>query len=184
MKLGQSLKMAVKSISTSMLRSFLTMLGVIIGLASVMIMVSYAKGQNMAIQQYYKSLGSNRVTVSASMDNPSFESVTSVLQRYCTKDYKNIVAFTPDETLYGLNVQYGIKTLISDNYETYPTIYLGNEQFRLCKTIRCPKAEIFRRWILITFSRSVYWGLPRQKSSLGTPILLTKKFVSMDTLLR
>ena len=48
MNLGQALKMAVKSISTSKLRSFLTMLGVIIGLASVMIMVSYAKGQNMA----------------------------------------------------------------------------------------------------------------------------------------
>lgn len=56
MKLGQSLKMAVKSISTSMLRSFLTMLGVIIGLASVMIMVSYAKGQNMAtvLQEFRK----------------------------------------------------------------------------------------------------------------------------------
>ena len=79
MNLGQALKMAVKSISTSKLRSFLTMLGVIIGLASVMIMVSYAKGQNMAIQQYYKSLGSNRVTVSASIDNPNFESIHSIL---------------------------------------------------------------------------------------------------------
>ena len=141
MNLGQALKMAVKSISTSKLRSFLTMLGVIIGLASVMIMVSYAKGQNMAIQQYYKSLGSNRVTVSASTNNPSFESINTVLQRYCAKDHKNIAGFTPDETLYGLNIQYGIKTLISDNYETYPTIYLGNEQFSTCRNYTLSKGR-------------------------------------------
>ena len=141
MNLGQALKMAVKSISPRKLRSFLTMLGVIIGLASVMIMVSYAKGQNMAIQQYYKSLGSNRVTVSASTNNPSFESINTVLQRYCAKDHKNIAGFTPDETLYGLNIQYGIKTLISDNYETYPTIYLGNEQFSTCRNYTLSKGR-------------------------------------------
>lgn len=133
MNLGQALKMAVKSISAGKLRSFLTMLGVIIGLASVMIMVSYAKGQNMAIQQYYKSLGSNRITVSASMGNPNAESVDAILRHYCAKYYENIAGYTPDEILGGLNVQYGIKTLNSDNSETYPTIYLGNEQFSLCR---------------------------------------------------
>lgn len=141
MNLGQALKMAIRSISAGKLRSFLTMLGVIIGLASVMIMVSYAKGQNMAIQQYYKSLGSNRITVSASTNNPSFESIYTVLRRYCAKEHKNIVGFTPDETLYGLNVRYGIKTLISDNYETYPTIYLGNEQFSTCRNYTLSKGR-------------------------------------------
>ena len=122
MNLGQALKMAVKSISTSKLRSFLTMLGVIIGLASVMIMVSYAKGQNMAIQQYYKSLGSNRVTVSASTNNPSFESINTVLQRYCAKDHKNIAGFTPDETLYGLNIQYGINLSCASIADLIPSV--------------------------------------------------------------
>lgn len=133
MNLGQALKMAIKSVSSGKLRSFLTMLGVIIGLASIMIMVSYAKGQNMAMQQYYKSLGNNRVTVSASLGSPNAESIVSVLGRYCAKNHKNIAGFTPDETLYGLKIQYTVKTLVSDNYETYPTIYLGSDQFSICR---------------------------------------------------
>ena len=53
MNIGQSLKMATKSIFSNVGRSILTMLGVIIGLAAVIILVSYAQGQNMAMQAYY-----------------------------------------------------------------------------------------------------------------------------------
>ena len=50
MNIGQSLKMATKSIFSNVGRSILTMLGVIIGLAAVIILVSYAQGQNIAMQ--------------------------------------------------------------------------------------------------------------------------------------
>ena len=53
MKLGQAFKMAAKSIFSNIGRSALTMLGIIIGLAAVIILVSYAQGQNAAMRAYY-----------------------------------------------------------------------------------------------------------------------------------
>ena len=44
MNITQAVKMAAKSISSNKARSFLTMLGIIIGLAAVIILVSYAEG--------------------------------------------------------------------------------------------------------------------------------------------
>ena len=56
MNLTQAFKIAVKSIAAKKARSALTMLGVIIGLAAVIILVSYAQGQNQQMRAYYESL--------------------------------------------------------------------------------------------------------------------------------
>ena len=46
MKIGQALKMALRSIWGNKARSVLTMLGIIIGIASVMMIVSTINGMN------------------------------------------------------------------------------------------------------------------------------------------
>ena len=66
MNLTQAFKIAVKSIAAKKARSALTMLGVIIGLAAVIILVSYAEGQNRQMREYYESLGNNVVNIAAS----------------------------------------------------------------------------------------------------------------------
>ena len=53
MKLGQAFKMAAKSIFSNIGRSAFTMLGIIIGLAAVIILLSYAQVQNAAMRAYY-----------------------------------------------------------------------------------------------------------------------------------
>ena len=50
MNLNQAFKIAAKSIAAKKGRSALTMLGVIIGLAAVIILVSYAQGQNQQMR--------------------------------------------------------------------------------------------------------------------------------------
>ena len=65
MNLTQAFKIAVKSIAAKKARSALTMLGVIIGLAAVIILVSYAEGQNRQMREYYESLGNNVVNINA-----------------------------------------------------------------------------------------------------------------------
>ena len=65
MNLTQAFKIAVKSIAAKKARSALTMLGVIIGLAAVIILVSYAEGQNRQMREYYESLGNNVVNITA-----------------------------------------------------------------------------------------------------------------------
>ena len=65
MNLKQSFQMAFKSIRSNRVRSLLTMLGIIIGVAAVIIMVSVVQGSNRHIKEYYERLGNNRITVSA-----------------------------------------------------------------------------------------------------------------------
>ena len=65
MNLLQAFKMAFKSISCKKMRSFLTMLGIIIGVASVVIMVSVVQGQNRKNMEFYEKMGDNKISVSA-----------------------------------------------------------------------------------------------------------------------
>ena len=63
MKLFDSFRSALQSIIVNKLRSALTMLGVIIGVASVIAMVAVGNGASQTVQQQVLSLGSNLVTV-------------------------------------------------------------------------------------------------------------------------
>ena len=61
MNLWESLRMAVLAIRTSVLRSFLTALGIIIGVATVIIVVALGQGARAAVTQRVESLGTNLV---------------------------------------------------------------------------------------------------------------------------
>lgn len=67
----QSLKMALKSITGSKMRSFLTMLGIVIGVAALVIMVSLVSGATGSVTGEINSLGSDLLTVSVSDDKGS-----------------------------------------------------------------------------------------------------------------
>jgi putative ABC transport system permease protein len=64
MKLYDSFRSALQSLVVNKLRSALTMLGVIIGVAAVIAMVSVGNGASRSVQNTILSLGSNLVTVS------------------------------------------------------------------------------------------------------------------------
>lgn len=63
MKFIQAYKMAIKSIVGNKVRSFLTMLGVIIGVASVIIAVGFAQGSTSSITNSLSSLGTNLINI-------------------------------------------------------------------------------------------------------------------------
>ena len=63
MKLYDSFRSALQSLVTNKLRSALTMLGVIIGVASVIAMVAVGNGASAQVQSTILSLGSNLITV-------------------------------------------------------------------------------------------------------------------------
>ena len=132
MKLGQAVKMAAKSIFSNMGRSALTMLGIIIGLAAVIILVSYAQGQNAALRAYYDSMGTNTVQVSAYTWDSSLD-VSQALYNYCLGLDDLVEGVTPSGQVYSdTSISYGSKTLSSDDWDTMPTVYLGNDQYGLC----------------------------------------------------
>lgn len=74
MNILQSFKMAIKSIWGNKMRSFLTMLGIIIGVASVIILVSLVNGQMSYMTESFASMGTNQISVNVT--NLSSRSVT------------------------------------------------------------------------------------------------------------
>ena len=132
MNLTQAFKIAVKSIAAKKGRSALTMLGVIIGLAAVIILVSYAEGQNRQMREYYESLGSNVVNI----DAWSNKDLTKELTDYCMEDLSQyILGVTPNLQFWNQTVlKYGAKTLDSyqASWEESPQLTMGNEAYSLC----------------------------------------------------
>lgn len=62
----QSFKMAIKSILGNKLRAFLTMLGIIIGVMSLVVLVSLVSGATSSVTDTINSLGTDMLTVSVS----------------------------------------------------------------------------------------------------------------------
>jgi putative ABC transport system permease protein len=59
----QSIKMALKSIQSNKLRALLTMLGIIIGVSSVIVLVSISQGSTKNVTSQINQLGTNLLTI-------------------------------------------------------------------------------------------------------------------------
>ncbi|GAA2872537.1 ABC transporter permease [Streptosporangium fragile] len=60
------LRFALRGLAANKLRSFLTTLGILIGVAAVILLVAFGEGASQSIQQSIQRLGANTLTVSAS----------------------------------------------------------------------------------------------------------------------
>jgi putative ABC transport system permease protein len=63
MSLKNTLKMAINSILSNKMRTFLTMLGIIIGVFSVIVMVSMGQGATASVTQSIEGMGSNLLNI-------------------------------------------------------------------------------------------------------------------------
>ncbi|MBO5733310.1 MAG: ABC transporter permease, partial [Clostridia bacterium] len=64
MKFSKTIKLAIGSILSNKMRSFLTMLGIIIGVAAVIILVSIMDGVTGEVSNAFENFGMNNITVS------------------------------------------------------------------------------------------------------------------------
>ena len=139
MNLRQAFKMAFKSISSKKMRSFLTMLGIIIGVAAVIILVSVVQGSNQRTKEYYESMGTNQIQIQAWLWNSP---VSDKLYDYCLSLDDLIVGVTPVGDVWrSVTVQYGAKTLSDENWETRPRITMGSDQYALCNNYQIAKGR-------------------------------------------
>ena len=140
MNLWQAFKMAFKSISMKKTRSFLTMLGIIIGVASVVIMVSVVQGQNRQTMEMFEKLCDNKITVQAYGYYDTNNETSQKLYDYCLTMSDLVEGITPDvEINETATVQYGAKTIrINDwnngnyDWQTAMHIKLGSDQYGVC----------------------------------------------------
>jgi putative ABC transport system permease protein len=63
MKLFNLIRIAIRALQRNKLRAFLTMLGIIIGVAAVIAMVAIGQGSKQSIQDQLSSMGSNMITI-------------------------------------------------------------------------------------------------------------------------
>ena len=121
----QSFKLAMKSIWSNKMRSFLTMLGIIIGVASVIILVSLVNAYMSYMTDSFSSMGTNQITVNminlssrSVSDEEIYEfysdaikhgndSMTSTSITGVSEAYLSIKGW---ELQYGRNLQYGDMT--------------------------------------------------------------------------
>lgn len=96
MKFYSILKSALKSIANNKLRSGLTMLGLIIGIASVIVLVGIGTGASSDVTEQVQSLGTDIITVSITSDE-SFE--YSDLSEFLEID--NVVSTAPYKSVSG-----------------------------------------------------------------------------------
>lgn len=121
MKTYQLLKMAIKSIITNKIRSFLTMLGIIIGIASVIILIAMGQGSTKSVQNSIQSMGTNLITVSITAGQAKDVS-TQELNELKTKP--GIKDISPTISSNNVNISSGDQTAtttvqaVEPNYET------------------------------------------------------------------
>ncbi len=129
MNLGNLLKVALKALKRNKMRSLLTMLGIIIGVASVITMLAIGQGSKKSIQDQIASMGSNMLFVMpANMRTGGVQQGNSSSQRLTMDDVDAIrtesdaiIAVSPEVRSSGQAV-FG-----NSNWPT--TIYGGNEQY-------------------------------------------------------
>ncbi len=143
MNIWQAFKMAVKSIAMKKMRSFLTMLGIIIGVASVVIMVSVVQGQNRKNMEYFEKMGENKITFDAYSYYDVSNEIAEKLSDFCLSMGDLVLGITPNVQLNEkTSVQYGAKTvMVNDwegnrNWEDMMFIYLGSEQYGICNNYK------------------------------------------------
>ena len=121
-------------------RSFLPRMGIIIGVASVVIMVSVVQGQNKKNMEYFEKMGNNKITVSAYSYYDRNHETSQKLYDYCLSLSDLVDGITPDVELNDkATVQYGAKTLTVNDYsngnydwEKAMHIKLGSDQYGVC----------------------------------------------------
>lgn len=91
MHLKNLLKVAIKSILKSRMRSLLTALGIIIGVAAVVVMVAIGDGAQIQVEQQISSLGSNLIIIfPGSISSRGIRMGAGSINRFTMEDVKRI----------------------------------------------------------------------------------------------
>ena len=159
MNIRQAFKMAWKSIWGKKGRAVLTMLGIIIGIASVMTIVSAISGYADKMMEQFEAMGTNRITVEVysfvwSVDENGNEISMGKdyfpdIYNYCN-GMKDLVAGVTPESRFNATMIYGTKNSenmereYDDNWNLIsgpPDFYYGSDQYSICNNLILAKGR-------------------------------------------
>ncbi len=122
-----SVLMAFESIKDKKVRSFLTMLGIIIGVGAVLILVSVVQGYNADLTAYYEKQGVNKVNASIiNFDRTNTVDQSGEFMDWVSESLSDqITGVTPSTSTSGTLKYYS-------NTSDTAVIYFGSEQWSAC----------------------------------------------------
>jgi len=126
-EISEAMKMAVKSLRTNIFRTVLTLLGIVIGVASVITMLAIGDGAKKDVVDRISSMGTNMLMIFPGMPNARGRSNVNTLvleDTYAINELDNIIAAMP-EARKGVTVRYGNNdktTNLNANSWAYPAV--------------------------------------------------------------
>lgn len=144
MNISNLFKIALRAIAANKLRSFLTMLGIIIGVASVIAMMAIGQGSKKSIQAYIAEMGSNMIMIRPGQDKGpgGAQQDASDMQTLKLKDYetlkeqsKYLAAISPSVNASG--------QFINGNNNTPSTIYGISADYLEIRQLKIEDGEMF-----------------------------------------
>ena len=144
MNLGNSFKISLRALASNKSRSFLTMLGIIIGVASVIAMLAIGQGSKTSIRNQISEMGSNMLTIRPGADRGPGGARMSAddMQTLKMKDFEAI----RDECNYLIAVSPGVSSnsqAIFGANNTPTTMNGVNEDFLAIRKYDIAQGEMF-----------------------------------------
>ena len=119
----ETFRIAWRGVNANKTRSFLTVLGVLIGVASVVILVAVGNGSSIAVARQFQSLGTNTLTVSAGGFGPrrAGSSVNDLTMKdvdaLSVDEHKKVIkAAVPSVNASAINAVFGDATTAPDRF--------------------------------------------------------------------
>ncbi len=134
MSIWENIKIAVYSIRTNMMRSLLTMLGIIIGVAAVIAIITVGNGGRDFIIDMMSDMSSGAVTVNVATDAAQSEKITSE----DIEALKNL-----DAIKYATPMDYKIGSAIIDDEPSMCIAISGNEDLAKVMNITMRRGRFF-----------------------------------------
>ena len=139
----QSFKMAIKSILGNKMRSFLTMLGIIIGVAAVIILVSIVNGYMSSVMESFADMGVNQISVSV-INLPSRSLDVDDTYEFFEEHTDLYEEMTPVVNVSGV-VKYGNESLDATSIGGYSEDYLTIRDYQLAAGRNISYSDIVSR---------------------------------------
>ena len=144
MNITNLFKIALRAIAANKLRSFLTMLGIIIGVASVIAMLAIGQGSKQSIQQNIAEMGSNMIMIHPGQDRGpgGARQDASAMQSLKLKDYETLAEQTKYLAAISPNVS-ASGQFINGNNNTPSSIYGVTPDYLEIRQLKIEDGELF-----------------------------------------
>ena len=144
MNISNLFKIALRAIAANKLRSFLTMLGIIIGVASVIAMLAIGQGSKKSIQANIAEMGSNMIMIRPGQDKGpgGARQDASEMQSLKLKDYETLV----EQSKYLAAISPSVSAsgqFINGNNNTPSSIYGISPDYLEIRQLKVEDGEMF-----------------------------------------